>query len=231
MSFNIEIKKNSKYKRLSLRYVPRQNGFVVNVPWYTSQYDVKRFIQKSNEWMQKISRKAHQETIIDHGSTIPVLGKNYKVVFKKELVSNVQISNSCQSDKSITNLVVTDPLNFHPNVLYTFLEKQLHNHTHKVSKAYANKLGVQFKKITIRNNSSRWGSCSPLGNLSYTWALVFAPLEIIEYLCAHEVSHLKYMDHSPNFWRTVEKLDPHYHKNRKWLKDNGQKLFQYKLSC
>lgn len=93
-----------------------------------------------------------------------------------------------------------------------------------LSREYATQLGVKFSRISIRDGSSRWGSCSSSGTLSYSWRLGLAPLEIAQYVCAHEVAHLKEMNHSPRFWSLVEMIDPFYKKHRAWLKKEGGKL-------
>lgn len=91
---------------------------------------------------------------------------------------------------------------------------------------YASLMDVSYGRITIRNQKSRWGSCSSKGNLNFNCLLMLAPLEIIDYVVVHELCHRREMNHSPLFWREVEKVLPDYKKRRKWLKDNGEKLMR-----
>ncbi|MDB2415501.1 M48 family metallopeptidase, partial [Rickettsiales bacterium] len=80
---------------------------------------------------------------------------------------------------------------------------------------------------SIKDTKSRWGSCSSNGNLSFCWKLVLAPEEVFKYVIAHEVSHLKHMNHSPEFWKQVQSLMPNYKTHCKWLKLNGHNLHLY----
>lgn len=89
---------------------------------------------------------------------------------------------------------------------------------------YSKNMGVNPKKLSIREQRTRWGSCSTKGNLNMNWRLVMAPLEVLDYVVVHELSHLIEMNHSQNFWRIVEGVTPGYKVYRKWLKDNGSKL-------
>lgn len=86
---------------------------------------------------------------------------------------------------------------------------------------YAEIIGVTYGKITIREQKSRWGSCSSRGNLNFNWKLVLAPPEVLDYVVVHELCHRLQMNHSPEFWNEVERVLPDYQKRRKWLKENG----------
>lgn len=88
---------------------------------------------------------------------------------------------------------------------------------------YAGLLGVDFARITIREQKTRWGSCSARGNLSFNWKLALMPPEILDYVVAHEVAHRVELNHSPRFWALVEQLVPDYRTRRRWLKENGGK--------
>lgn len=89
---------------------------------------------------------------------------------------------------------------------------------------YAERLGVSYKKISVRFQRSRWGSCSAKGNLSFNCLLLFAPSEVLDSVVAHELCHLKFMDHSKNFYRELLTVFPEYHKWHSWLKENGDAL-------
>ena len=88
-------------------------------------------------------------------------------------------------------------------------------------KKYAPIVGVDYGRITIRNQRSRWGSCSSKGNLNFNCLLMLFSDEVIDYVVVHELCHRKHMDHSAAFYAEVERVLPEYRKHQKWLKENG----------
>ncbi|MGE9965035.1 M48 family metallopeptidase [Fusicatenibacter saccharivorans] len=92
---------------------------------------------------------------------------------------------------------------------------------------YAQMMGVSYGRIAIRDQKTRWGSCSGEGNLNFNWRLIFAPAGVLDYVVVHELAHRKEMNHSPRFWRVVEDTMPEYRKYQKWLKENGRGLHRY----
>ncbi|MDX2074137.1 MAG: M48 family metallopeptidase, partial [Alphaproteobacteria bacterium] len=92
---------------------------------------------------------------------------------------------------------------------------------------YAAQLGVSFRSIALRESSSRWGSCSAGGGLSFCWRLAFAPFAVMDYVVAHEVAHLRHHHHGTAFWQAVETLYPGYEKQENWLKRHGQSVWQW----
>ena len=91
-------------------------------------------------------------------------------------------------------------------------------------KEYSDILGVTYGRITIRNQRSRWGSCSSKGNLNFNCLLILAPDNIIDYVVVHELCHRKEMNHSKRFWSEVEKVLPDYKDREKWLRENGEMI-------
>jgi len=83
---------------------------------------------------------------------------------------------------------------------------------------------TKFSRLTIRDQKSRWGSCSASGALSYSWRLVLAPPSVLDYVAAHEVAHLREMNHGPKFWRLVLTHCAHSRQAKEWLKRNGREL-------
>ena len=90
-----------------------------------------------------------------------------------------------------------------------------------IVKYYAEMIGVSYGRITVRNQTTKWGSCTAKGNLNFNCLLMLAPREVLESVIVHELCHRKYMDHSKRFYDEILKVFPDYHKWDKWLKDNG----------
>ena len=91
---------------------------------------------------------------------------------------------------------------------------------------FASLIGVTYGRITIRNQKTRWGSCSARGNLNFNCLLMLAPPEVLDYVIVHELCHRKEMNHSPRFWSEVAKVIPDYRIHEKWLKTEGTRLMR-----
>ena len=92
--------------------------------------------------------------------------------------------------------------------------------------AYAGQMGVTYGRVTIRNQKTRWGSCSSKGNLNFNCLLMLTPREVQDYVIVHELSHRKEMNHSPKYWAVVEEVLPDYKKRRNWLRENGSAIIR-----
>ncbi len=89
---------------------------------------------------------------------------------------------------------------------------------------YSNSTGWKFKSLKINNAQTRWGSCGPNGSLNFSWKLIMAPLNIIDYVVVHELAHINEMNHSVRFWNKVKTIIPDYKQREKWLKENRMSL-------
>ena len=94
---------------------------------------------------------------------------------------------------------------------------------------HAERLGAAHGKITLRDTRSRWGSCTTRGDLMFSWRLIMAPPEVLDYVAAHEVAHLIEMNHSDAYWAVVARTCPGFAAPRRWLKDNAPALHRYRF--
>jgi predicted metal-dependent hydrolase len=111
--------------------------------------------------------------------------------------------------------------------VHDFLKREARRDLAKSAQHYAEALGVKVKRISIRDQSSRWGSCTSAGSLSFSWRLILAPPYVLDYLAAHEVAHLVEMNHSPRFWRVVGRVCDHVERAKRWLDTCGNDLHRY----
>ncbi|HOO74246.1 MAG TPA: M48 family metallopeptidase [Tepiditoga sp.] len=141
-------------------------------------------------------------------------------IFKKYNKSLFQ-----EKSNSIIIYTVYEDRNNHTEIIKNFLREYSGKYIPKRTEYYKKIIGVNFNKIRIKDQKSRWGSCSSLGNLNFNYKIIQAPDEIIDYVIIHELCHLIEMNHSERFWKNVAKYDPKYITNEKWLKNNTLKLF------
>jgi predicted metal-dependent hydrolase len=97
-----------------------------------------------------------------------------------------------------------------------------------IAQSEARALGVEYSRLTLRDQRSRWGSCSSKGGLSFNWRLVLAPHDVLDYVVVHEVCHLRELHHGPAFWKLVEQRRPGYRDSKKWLDDHGWEILAYR---
>jgi len=108
--------------------------------------------------------------------------------------------------------------------IHDFLVREARRDLEAAVARHAAHLGVRVRKITLRDTTSRWGSCTSSGELNFSWRLIMAPPFVLDYLAAHEVAHLRHMNHSPAFWKTVGSLSKDVAAAESWLRTHGMGL-------
>ena len=219
-SLPLVVRENSKAKRLTLRFSPEAGGeIILTLPLYHSKRQVIGFIEKSKPWLEKQMARVFQKLPYAEGMVLPVFGKHYELRHKPSLSFRFWWGED--------HLLIHAPVEKFGASVEKSLQQVATQFLTSRTILYANQIDRSVNRITLRDTRSRWGSCSPNGNISYSWRLIFAPQQVADYLCAHEVAHLVEMNHSPHFWRIVESLCPDYKSLRQWLRQNGKSLFQY----
>ena len=166
-----------------------------------------------------------QQSWIQKNSFIPNrFHEGQKILFLGEEVIIQHSSKHCQTHLENGILWVSGDISFLPRRVADFIKKEFLPYLQKGVLEKEKLLNVKHTRLTLRDTSSRWGSCSSGGALCFCWRLAMAPEFVIDYMIAHEVSHLKHMNHSVAFWKTVTELSPHTYVAKKWLKDHGNNL-------
>ncbi len=124
-------------------------------------------------------------------------------------------------------LTVSGRLEHAPRRLRDWLVEQARADLDVCVGTHARKLGVKARSITLRDQTSRWGSCTAGGLLSFSWRLVLAPAHVLDYVAAHEVAHLVEMNHGPRFWKLVARSMPRLEEAKRWLRNHGPDLHRY----
>jgi len=158
-----------------------------------------------------------------HGAVLPLRGAEHRIEHRRGVRGTVWIEQA--AGQSL--LCVAGDEAHVSRRLRDFLKREAKHDLEAASRRAAAALGVNFRRISMRDQSSRWGSCSSTGVLSYSWRLIFAPDFVLEYLAAHEVAHLGHMNHGPRFWALVERTMPRHEEARSWLRKQGASLHRY----
>ncbi|MCK5609761.1 M48 family metallopeptidase [Candidatus Pacearchaeota archaeon] len=225
--FDLSVRRSMRARRLRLQI--NSNGeFQLVIPWLTTQRAVDRFLKENQSWIDRQitsieKQKAKRPTVqYGTGDLFYYFGEKVKLAVQPSdrKRSNLRV----QEDQMVISLYrhvgKKDGKIAVKKVIEQFYRKKAEEVIHDRLQFFNEHYQFRYNRVTLRNQKTRWGSCSSRGNLNFNWRLIMAPIEVIDYVVAHELCHLKEMNHSSRYWALVEQAIPDYKKYRKWLKDN-----------
>lgn len=218
----VTLRRHRAARRLILRIDARGDGVVVTVPWGASFADALDFAASQAGWIWAQTRRKPDLVPLRPGSEVPVRGLIHQVVHRHGGRRPVWIEAG-----EPPRLCVSGDLPHAERRISDWLKAEARRDLLAASSAYARRMNARFSRLTVRDTTSRWGSCSTTGALSYSWRLVLAPASVLDYVAAHEVAHLIEMNHGRAFWGLVEAHCPGAAEARRWLKRNGHALHRY----
>jgi predicted metal-dependent hydrolase len=211
----------SKRRTIGIQVKPDAT-LVVRAPKSSKIEDIERVVIKHTDWIRKAKERALLNLKIFPpkrfiaGEVFLFLGQSLKLNFVDNqdiiLIANGGFYLSSKYQSVAWQVLVA---------WYKYQAKKI---IIQRVKFYAIQNSLKYSRIGITNASRRWGSCSHKGNLNFSWRLVMAPLEVLDYVVAHELAHLKERNHSKRFWNQVETIFPDYQKQRQWLRENEKRL-------
>lgn len=213
--------KRSKRKTLSIE-ITKDARAVVHAPMKTSLTVIERIVREKEGWIlakkEEAQRRKNQcpRFSFEEGSSLTLLGAVYTLHFD-EISVNIHIQNGFL-------IVPLKAKGSAPDEIVSFYKKTACSYFTDRTDYFAKKIGVHYDKIRITSALTRWGSCSSKGTICYTWRLIMAPAELIDYVVVHELCHLLHMNHSASFWQSVERIMPDYYSRRIKLKGCGALL-------
>lgn len=212
---NVSVRVSARARRYRLTLSPRGEP-VITVPASGRWTDAQAFLERNAGWLD--ARLAHRGDIpaLAPGAQLPLRGRDHLLVSKPELRGVV-----CVVPGEVH--VPGGPAHFRRRLI-DWLKTEARHDLEARCAIHAQTLGVQIASIRLRDQSTRWGSCSSTRNLNFNWRLILAPDFVLDYVAAHEVAHILEMNHAPAFWRTVARALPDYERGKAWLKANGGKL-------
>lgn len=217
----IAFKRNGRCKRMIIRVAKDGSGLAMTLPKRVSQAEALRFAHASKSWIAKNISDRMPALAFSDGIVIPLRGEPYKIICsggRRGLVHLDQLAGAITvpGDQAHINRRLTD-----------WLKQQALKDLTLASEYYAHAMRVEYSALSIRDQSSRWGSCSAGRALSYSWRLILAPRFVLDYVAAHEVAHIKEMNHGPRFWRLVITHCKQAKEARDWLRHQARDLHRY----
>lgn len=218
----VTLKRSKRARRLALRLDPKDRVFHLVVPTGISLKRAERFAEEHDRWMQDKLMELPEPVGFEDGSVVPILGQNRRIhIFYDDTLRTTSITLKCHELIVTTNK--EDPTARIERSLKDIARKELT----KLSREKAALIGKRVKAVSARDTKSRWGSCSSDGNLSFSWRLIFAPSYAFDYVVAHEVAHLKHLDHSTAFWNVCRDLSDDFLEGEYWMREHGHELMRY----
>ena len=209
---------NSRSKNIKIT-VSCNKKIQLIIPSRISYKSALEFLLRNKIWVvNKLANMPENITITD-GSKITILGEELYVHYTNELRGYTNIEGNQIKISGDAQLIFSKLVLFIKNML----KKEIEDYALKI----ADNLGVKYSKISIKDTTTRWGSCSSDGNLSFSWRLALSPRFVMQYVVVHEICHLVEFNHSKKFWDLVASVFPDYKTAIKFLKYNGKILHSY----
>ena len=212
---DVVFRRHVKARRLVLRLNPEGTAAVVTVPRGVSRNRALDFVRISTPWLARRLEQRGKNIALHPGNLIPLRGDDHEIRHIPSRRGTVTVDPAAKLIH-----VPGDPPHV-PRRVLDWLKTAARAELAAASEKYAAAMGVCYRRISIRDQRSRWGSCSASGDLSYSWRLILTPSYVLDYVAAHEVAHLKHLDHGSGFWRLVLAHCPEASRAKKWLKANG----------
>lgn len=220
VSIAVRVHARAKSYRLS---IPSGGAPVLTLPPHGKWSEAEGFLLRQRNWLAARLPRNQQGVSFADGELVPVRGTNYRIVATGKVRGRVELAE----DSGETVLLVPGEAAHLGRRLTDWLKTQAEIDLIAQTAIHAAQLGVTVKQVKLREQKSRWGSCSSAGNINYNWRLIMAPHFVLDYVAAHEVAHLVEMNHSDAFWATVKRTLPDMDRGRAWLKAHGRELMSH----
>jgi predicted metal-dependent hydrolase len=218
----VKVKKSARARRMALRLDAKERVFHLVLPRGMSMKSAQAFIEEHERWMREKLRDLPRPVSFAHGEILPIFGRNRTIrIIKRKTLKTTDVILKHNEILVVTHL--DDPT----DKIKRALAKWAKDKITEIANEKAAEMGGEFKTIHVRDTKSRWGSCAEDGGLSFSWRLIFAPLVALDYVVAHEVAHLRHMNHGRHFWNLCRSLSDDFLEGQYWMQAYGQDLMRY----
>ncbi len=222
----VRLRRHRQARRYTLRIQSATREVVLTIPPRGTLKEARDFAQKHGAWIAARLDRLPKAAPFATGLVVPLRGIPHRIAHRRGERGLVWTEFGADGEQL---LCVAGNAPHLDRRIGDFLRREAKRDLAAASLGAARELGVRVKRVTVRDQSSRWGSCSTTGVLSFSWRLILAPPFVLEYLAVHEVAHLIEMNHSARFWRLVQRLCPEHRRAKVWLDVHGTDLHRYGL--
>ncbi len=219
VGMDIKVVQSATSHKLTLKIDPKERCPVLSIPMFCTRKRAVRFVNENMGWIITGLKKLPERKYFSNGETISLFGQQITISHQEKARCGVRLEGDV--------LIVSGGAEFLHRRVKDYIKKEAEKEFFAMSAVLAGKINCKVNGVCIKDTKSRWGSCSSLNNINYSWRIALAPKYVIDYLMAHEVAHLKHQDHSTAFWRTVADLYPNWKQGHDWLKVRGKTLYAY----
>ena len=219
----VTLKLNPRARRLIVKVHPSTGEVTVVAPSRRSLAHAMEFARKESGWIARRLANVPERVPLGLGRRIPYRGEEHVIRYGDQSQRPVWVERE-ESERIIR---VTGRAEHAARRVLDFLKQEARKMLNARALFYAEALGVKPRRITLRDTATRWGSCSSCRSLSFSWRLILAPPFVLDYVVAHEVAHLREMNHGPRFWRLVSELVGNVERPQAWLSEHGVMLHRY----
>ncbi|WP_368517034.1 M48 family metallopeptidase [Rhizobium sp.] len=216
----LTIRQHERATRITLRIEPGGRSLKMTIPRGLASREVNAFLDRHQGWLLTKLAKFSVDNSLRGGSEILLRGVRHRI----EHTGTLRGLTEAIVVEGVPVLRVSGMPEHAGRRIATFLKKEARADLEKLVTVHAKAIRASVTSVTMKDTRSRWGSCSSQGNLSFSWRIVMAPPLVIDYLAAHEVAHLREMNHGPRFWALCRKLCPDMDEAKAWLKRHGSQL-------
>ena len=222
----VQLRRHRQARRYTLRIQATTREVILTIPPRGTLKEAGEFAQKHGGWIAARLGRLPEAAPFADGVVVPLRGVPHRIAHRRGMRGTVWAEVADDGERL---LCVAGNAPHLDRRVGDYLRREARRELETASLKFAAALGVAVKRITVRDQSSRWGSCSTTGMLSFSWRLILAPSHVLDYLAAHEVAHLVEMNHSARFWRLVQRLCPDHDRAKTWLDAHGADLHRYGL--
>jgi predicted metal-dependent hydrolase len=215
----VRVKTSVRARRMALRVDSKIGDIVLTWPRGASESYALRFIERNRDWIEQHRRKLPPPKSFAEGEVISVYGCDYKIVRKE---------GRGLSRLEAGQLIIHSRPEHLSRRIKDFLKEKAREVLLDATAAKLTDLSLKMKEVRVIDPKTRWGSCSPDGRMMFSWRLILAPPEVLDYVVAHEAAHRIHMNHSRKFWALCASLTENAGASRKWLRKNGHALMAYR---